>query len=271
MLKRSLNTFMNAWTGPDFTSYPFSSANEKDYYNLLDIYAEASLKPLLRKEDFQQEGWRYEFEDKEDPSSPLVYKGVVFNEMKGAFESHASLFYDHLMRELFRGTYYANQSGGDPVHITSLEYEDLKKFYERYYHPSNSSIFTYGDLNPLKHQKVLDSEFLSRYSPLTIPEDDSQPLLTSPRRITVKKPVSPTTIKEGKETTYAVCYLTGKLGENPEDQIGLDLLGYLLCKTPKSPFYIEFLESNIAGGYCPGVGFEDSLLHTSFILGFDNV
>lgn len=151
MLKRSLNTFMNAWTGPDFTSYPFSTQNEKDFYNLLSVYAESTFSPKLDKFDFLQEGWRFDFEEENNPETKLKYKGVVYNEMKGVYENPRSIFMERMQNELLKGTIYGNNSGGDPPAIPDLTHQQLKDFHQKNYHPSNGSIFSYGDLNPLEH------------------------------------------------------------------------------------------------------------------------
>lgn len=271
MLKRSLNTYMNAWTGPDFTSYPFSTVNEKDFYNLLEVYAEATFNPLLRKNDFMQEGWRYELEDNSNLDSRLVYKGVVFNEMKGVYENPKSILQDELPLYLLRGTPYANSSGGNPRNITELTYDDLVTFYKKNYHPSNAQFFSYGDLSPLSHQKYLEDGYLGKYSPGNPVGSDWTPLIAEPIRITKSKPASAKTIQAGKETTFAISYYVGDIDENTEDRIGLSLLNYLLFNTPKSPFYIDFLEEGLASGYCSGVGYETMMKNNTFTFGFENI
>src|SRR5699024_8026228 len=138
MIRRSLNTFMNAFTSSDWTAYPFASQNKKDFYNLLDVYLDAAFFPQLEYLDFLQEGHRLEFAEMENPESELVYKGVVFNEMKGAMSSIGSVLYQELTKALFPTITYHNNSGGDPKDIPDLTHEQLVVFHKKHYHPSNS-------------------------------------------------------------------------------------------------------------------------------------
>ena len=271
MLKRSLSTFMNAWTGPDFTSYPFSTTNETDFYNLLSVYAESTMKPNLNKNDFLQEGWRLEFEDPNDPTTPLQYKGVVYNEMKGVYENPKNIFVELMQKALLAGTPYENNSGGDPVAIPKLTYQQLKDFHAKNYHPSNASIFTYGDLSPLKHQEFLEENYFADFEPGVRRTIENAPTIEAPVRLRRTKPVNVQTIEEGKDNTYGIGFLCNTLGEDISDSLGLSILSYLMFHTPKSPFYVEFLEAGLAGGYCPGVGYESTLKNSTFVIGFDDV
>ncbi len=163
MIRRSLNTFMNAFTSSDWTAYPFASQNKKDFYNLLDVYLDAAFFPKLDYLDFLQEGHRLEFEERDNPNSPLTYKGVVFNEMKGAMSSIGSVLYQALTEALFPTITYHNNSGGDPKEIPNLTHEQLVEFHKRHYHPSNSVFITYGDMDPKEHQAVFEARVLSKF------------------------------------------------------------------------------------------------------------
>src|SRR6185369_1566049 len=145
LLKGSLATFINASTFPDKTCYPVASQNVQDFYNLIDVYMDAVLHPLIREETLMQEGWHYEIND---PGEPLTYKGVVFNEMKGAYSSPDGLVFKFVKESLFPKHTYAVDSGGNPRNISELTYENFKKFWETYYHPSNSFIYFYGNDDP---------------------------------------------------------------------------------------------------------------------------
>ncbi|MCA1839181.1 MAG: insulinase family protein, partial [Actinobacteria bacterium] len=138
MIPRSLNTFMNAFTSADWTCYLFSTRNTKDFFNLLDVYLDASFFPRIDEESFKQEGHRLEFEQGDDPESGLRFKGVVFNEMKGAMASAGAVMGRTLGKALFPDLTYANNSGGDPSDIPNLTYEQLKNFHAEHYHPSNA-------------------------------------------------------------------------------------------------------------------------------------
>ena len=144
LLKGSLQTFLNAFTYPDRTCYPIASQNTKDFYNLANVYLDAVLHPRAKTDPLvlQQEGWHYELEK---PDEPLIYKGVVFNEMKGVYSSPESLLYRAAQRAVFPDNTYACDSGGDPMDITTLTFDGFKAFHDAYYHPSNARIFFYGD------------------------------------------------------------------------------------------------------------------------------
>ena len=180
MLKGSLHTFLNAMTFPDKTVYPVASQNLADFYNLTEVYLDAVFFPLLSLETFQQEGWHYEIENAADP---MIFKGVVFNEMKGAMSSPDQVNYAYALQSLFPDTVYANYSGGDPRVMPDLTYEQFKAFHTRYYHPSNAQIIFYGDDDPAKRLELLDA-VLSRFergekaAPIA-----PQPRFTEPRRI----------------------------------------------------------------------------------------
>src|SRR6266550_4779972 len=145
MTTRSLATFMNAFTRPDSTTYLFSTRNPKDYGNLLEVYLDATFFPKLSEDAFKQEGIRFEFEDPSDPKSGLRYKGVVFNEMKGALATPGAAIDRAMRRSLFTGVPYEHESGGDPLEIPNLTWQQLRQFHERHYHPSNAFFYTYGD------------------------------------------------------------------------------------------------------------------------------
>lgn len=168
MVKSSLQTFLNAMTFSDKTLYPVASRNLKDFENLMDLYLDAVFNPrvLEKKEIFLQEGWRYHLED-----DKLTYKGVVYNEMKGAMSSAEDQVYSQIYKHLLPDTIYAHNSGGDPYEIPNLSYEDFLAYYKNHYHPSNSYIFLYGDLDFEKYLDYLDREYLSNYDYLEINSD----------------------------------------------------------------------------------------------------
>ncbi|MDP2226186.1 MAG: insulinase family protein [Moraxellaceae bacterium] len=166
MIRRSLNTFMNAMTSSDWTAYPFASQNRKDFDNLLSVYLDAVFFARLDPLDFAQEGIRVEFEKPDEKDSPLVYKGVVFNEMKGAMSTPQSALWDVLNRHLFPSTTYHYNSGGDPEHIPDLSYEELLAFYKEHYHPSNAVFMTYGDIPALELQEKIHEQALKEFTAL---------------------------------------------------------------------------------------------------------
>lgn len=168
LCKGSLNTFLNAMTYPDKTVYPVASCNMVDFMNIVDVYLDAVFHPNIysREEIFRQEGWHYEMDDE---NSPLTYNGVVYNEMKGAFSDADDLLSSYTFRALFPDNEYGNESGGDPEKIPGLSYEEFLAFHEKYYHPSNSYIYVYGDMDMERFLKYLDEEYLSGYDAKEIP------------------------------------------------------------------------------------------------------
>lgn len=170
LLKSSLNTFLNAMTYPDKTVYPVASCNEKDFENLMDVYMDAVCHPNIytKEQIFKQEGWHYELASKEDE---LTINGVVYNEMKGAFSSPDSVMYRQTYHSLFPDNTYGVESGGDPDVIPELSYEEFINFHKEYYHPSNSYICLYGNLNAEKHLAYLDEKYLSEYEAIEVHSD----------------------------------------------------------------------------------------------------
>ena len=211
MTRRSLNTFMNAFTGSDWTAYVFASQNHKDFDNLLQVYLDAVFFPHLSALDFAQEGHRLELAVPGDPQSELVYKGVVYNEMRGALSSPGARLWHALAAELYPTTTYHHNSGGDPEEIPKLTVESLREFHRRHYHPSNACFGTYGDFDPREHQAKLEEWALRRFE--ARPVDGAigdERRYTSPRGIALPYALSDT--------------------ENTEDRTHI-VLGWLLGRT----------------------------------------
>uniref|UniRef100_A0A665XFA6 Pitrilysin metalloproteinase 1 n=1 Tax=Echeneis naucrates TaxID=173247 RepID=A0A665XFA6_ECHNA len=217
MLNRSLSTFMNAFTASDYTMYPFSTQNGKDFQNLLSVYLDAVFFPSLREQDFWQEGWRLENENPTDPSSRLVFKGVVFNEMKGAFSDNERLYAQHLQNKLYPDHTYSVVSGGEPLAIPDLSWEQLKHFHATHYHPSNARFFTYGDLPLEQHLKQIEEEALSKFERINpntaVPP---QPHWSSPREDHVTCGPDALAPDQARQNTLCVSYLLGESGFEEE-------------------------------------------------------
>ncbi|KRX07100.1 Metalloenzyme, LuxS/M16 peptidase-like protein [Pseudocohnilembus persalinus] len=271
MLKRSLNTYMNAWTGPDFTAYPFSSQNEQDFKNLMNVYADISLRSLLKETDFRQEGWRYDV----DADGNLTYKGVVFNEMKGVFQTQDSVLAEEINKRLYKGSIYSNCSGGIPSDITDLSYEEVKDFYNTYYHPSNTKIFSYGDLNFQEHLKYLDKNYFSTdkfqkheaIKPLPKIEKFKEPL----KDLTFYGPPESHSLDEGSECKFGFTFLCNQVTENPIETLGLQVLSYLLFQTPNGPLYKNLIEAGLAPAFISGNGYESYQLEGAFTIGVQGI
>ncbi|KAM9979457.1 hypothetical protein ACTFIY_008708 [Dictyostelium cf. discoideum] len=269
MLKRSLNTYMNAWTAPDHTSYPFGTQDPQDYYNLLSVYLDATFFPNLSEQDFRQEGHRLEFEQLENPQSPLKFKGIVFNEMKGALSDPSSFYAEISQQHLYPGTTYSHNSGGEPNDIPSLTYQQLKDFHSNHYHPSNSYFFSYGDLNPINHLKFINDNSLSKF------KNNSNNINTTvnkvkrwseSKRINLKCPPSAMDVNPEKKFKFSISILH-KENKDLFESLSLHMLSNLLLRGSNTPMYQALLESGLVLDYSPNTGFDDSLLESSFSVG----
>lgn len=244
LIKGSLNTFVNAMTYPDKTLYPVASQNVRDFYNLIDVYMDAVFYPLITENTLKQEGWHYELEA---PEAPLVYKGVVFNEMKGALSSPDGLSGELSQQSLFPGTIYGINSGGDPKVIPTLTYEKFKNFHDTYYHPSNALIYFYGNDDPEERLRYTDS-WLRDFEPITIEHTITPPeRFAEPRRQTHPYNAGP----EGGKSILTVNWLMTDTSDT-ELTLGLEMLSYLLIGTPASPLRKALIDSglgeDLAGG-----------------------
>ncbi len=243
MNRRSLNTFMNALTGADFTCYPAASQVEKDFYNLLDVYIDAVFHPLLKELSFLQEGHRLEFSDPEDPTSPLECKGIVYNEMKGNMASPDSRLWHELMSMITPDLPYAYNSGGDPKDILYLTYEELIHFYETYYHPSRCLFFFYGNFSLKNHLDVLAEKALKNVpKELPIAPLPLQKRFKTPVKKEIFYPISQTESLEQK-TIVAFGWLTVPLVEQ-EELLALAVIDCSLMDTDASPLKAHLLASN---------------------------
>lgn len=255
LVKGSLNTFLNAMTYPDKTVYPVASCNEKDFQNLMDVYMDAVLHPNIYKEEkiFRQEGWHYEMESED---SSVTLNGVVYNEMKGAFSSPESVLDRCTRNVLFPDTCYGNESGGDPAVIPNLRYEEFLNFHSTYYHPSNSYIYLYGDMDMAEKLEWLDREYLSKFERQTV---DSNIHMQKPFDAPVEKEIFyPITDAESEEnaTYLSVSTVVGD-GLNPIHYLAFQVLEYVLIDAPGAPLKAELLNAGIGrdilGGYENGI------------------
>lgn len=255
LVKGSLNTFLNAMTYPDKTVYPVASCNEKDFQNLMNVYMDAVLHPNIYKEPkiFYQEGWHYELEN---PQSDLIYNGVVYNEMKGAFSSPDEVLDRFTRKTLFPDNCYGQESGGDPANIPDLTYEEFLNFHRRYYHPSNSYIYLYGDMDMVEKLTWLDKEYLSHYDEIQI---DSRISMHKP----FKEPVEEETfysITEGESeenATYLSLNTVVGTDLDPKLYVAFQILEYTLLDAPGAPLKQALIDAGIGqdilGGYGNGI------------------
>ena len=267
MIRRSLNTFMNAFTSSDWTAYPFASRNVKDFDNLMSIYLDAAFFPSLDPLDFAQEGHRVEFAEPGNADSELVYKGVVFNEMKGAMSSPLSALHQSLHSALFPTVTYHFNSGGDPERIPDLSYADLKAFHARHYHPSNAIFMTYGDLPASHHQQQFDSLALNRFDSqtldLAVPDEQRY---SAP--ITVSEHFGVDEEDTSAKTYVMLAWLLG-LSTDPVEILEGHLLSGVLLGNSASPLRHALETSTLGTAPSPICGLDDSTREASFMCGIE--
>ncbi len=270
MTRRSLNTFMNAFTSSDWTAYPFASQNKKDFFNLLDVYLDAVFFARLDALDFAQEGHRVEFAEAENPESDLVFKGVVFNEMKGAMSNPVSVLWQSLTQHTYPTVTYHHNSGGEPEAIPDLTHEQLVAFYKRHYHPSNAVFMTYGDMSLIEVQEMMHSKALSRFTRI-----DPHTQVPAEQRFNAPKAVSEPYAAEADtdgttadKTHVVVGWL---LGENTdlEGLLEAQLLSGVLLSNSASPLMLALETTKLGNAPSPLCGLEDSQREMLFAAGVE--
>jgi len=272
MIRRSLNTFMNAFTSSDWTAYPFASQNTKDYYNLLDVYLDAVFFARLHELDFAQEGHRLEFADPKDPNTDLVYKGVVFNEMIGAMASPVSTVWQTLTEHLFPTTTYHYNSGGDPRNIPDLTYEQFLEFYKTHYHPSNAIFMTFGDIPVYDLQDRFEQRALSHFERLTerlTVHDEKR--YTAPLKIEDRYALD----EEGNnnsssenKTHIVIGWLLGH-STDLQEAMKVSLLSGVLMDNSASPLLHALETTELGNSPSPLCGVEDSNREMTFMCGIE--
>ena len=270
MTRRSLATFMNAFTSADWTMYLFSSRNVKDFMNLLDVYLDASFFPRLSEDSFKQEGVRFEFEDLNDPTSGLRYKGVVFNEMKGALATPSAAVQRAVGRALFPGLTYAHVSGGDPEYIPDLTWEQLRQFHALHYHPSNAYFYTYGDQSLEQTLEVIERNVLSRFQRLEV--DTAIPdvkRFTRPITASEPYPVTP-----GEDITRKSQALVGWVTVPTGDSfrlLAMKVLSEVLLGNAGSPLRKALIDSRLGTAMADGSGLQDDYRESVFGAGLKDI
>lgn len=265
MTRRSLNTFMNAFTSSDWTAYPFASVNRKDFNNLLDVYLDAVFFSRLDKLDFAQEGHRLEFVESDNPDSELEYKGVVYNEMKGAMSSVNSQLWQTLTKYLFPTNTYHHNSGGEPDCIPDLTYDELVAFYKTHYHPSNAIFMTYGDIPADVHQAKFEEQALNQFDRLdSVISVADEKRYAAPIHIEEQYPLDEEQLTQ--KTHVVTGWLLGK-STNLEESLTAHLLSSVLLDNSASPLLHALETADFAQAPSPLCGLEDSQKEMLFVCG----
>ncbi len=270
MLKRSLSTFMNAFTASDWTLYPFATQNLKDFYNLMDVYLDAVFFPRLDEASFRQEGHRLDYKADDQGRTALVFKGVVFNEMKGAMSSPDQVMARSLLNALYPDTTYRHNSGGDPQAIPDLTWAALKQFHQRHYHPSNAYFYSYGSFPLEAHLAFVEEKVLRRFEAIdprtTVPP---QPRWTSPRKATYTYPITPGE-DTGRKCQIGLGWLLADVQDTFEVLV-LTLLEQILLGNQASPLRQALMESELGSSLADASGFDADNRDTLFFCGLKNV
>ena len=255
LAKGSLNTFLNAMTYPDKTVYPVASCNDQDFKNLMDVYLDAVFNPNITKyeEIFKQEGWHYELTGKDDG---LKINGVVYNEMKGAYSSPDEVLSSQIYRSLFPDNTYSKDSGGNPEYIPKLTYEAYLDFYHKYYHPSNSYIYLYGDMDVVERLEWLDKEYLSLYDYKKVnSEINKQPAFDEIKNVEAQYSI---TMDDSQENKTYLSY-NRVVGDSLDEMLyqAFDVLDYALVSSPGAPVRQALIDAGIGddvyGSYDAGI------------------
>lgn len=255
LAKGSLNTFLNAMTYPDKTVYPVASCNDQDFKNLMDVYLDAVFNPNITKyeEIFKQEGWHYELTGKDDE---LKINGVVYNEMKGAYSSPDEVLSSQIYRSLFPNNTYSKDSGGNPEYIPKLTYEAYLDFYHKYYHPSNSYIYLYGDMDVVERLEWLDKEYLSLYDYKKVnSEINKQPAFDEIKNVEAQYSI---TMDDSQENKTYLSY-NRVVGDTLDEMLyqAFDVLDYALVSSPGAPVKQALIDAGIGddvyGSYDAGI------------------
>lgn len=276
MLPRSLSNFMNAFTSSDYTSYPFATTNQQDFKNLLSVYLDATLHPLLKENDFTQEGWRIGPENPKAIASghsesgiddKLVFKGVVYNEMKGMISDASYLYHIKFQNQIFPDI---NYSGGDPQKMTELTYQDLKYFHSKNYRPSNSKIFTYGDM-PLSNHLQEVGQQLDRFERTQADKAVKTPMSldNGPLYYTVKGPADPLVAKD-MQYKISTSWLMGDTSDIVET-FSLGIMSSLLLEGYGSPLYQALIEAGLGPDWSPNTGYDSAGKIGIFSIGLNGV
>ncbi|KAL2197345.1 Metalloenzyme, LuxS/M16 peptidase-like protein [Corynascus similis CBS 632.67] len=276
MLPRTLSNFMNAFTASDHTFYPFATTNAQDFKNLMSVYLDATLKPLLKESDFTQEGWRIGPEnpqaiaagaDVKPEDRKLVFKGVVYNEMKGQMSDAGYLYYIRFQDHIFPDI---NNSGGDPQKITDLTYEQLKKFHAEHYHPSNAKVFTYGDMPLADHLREIDAQ-LGAFERIRGDMTVHRPidLSSGPQEVRLQGPIDPL-VDLNKQFKTSVSWILGDTS-NVVESFSLALISALLTDGYGSPLYKGLIEAGLGTDWSPNSGYDSSGKVGIFSIGLTGV
>ncbi|KAL4482884.1 hypothetical protein ABPG74_018910 [Tetrahymena malaccensis] len=263
--KRSMNTFSEPWTGPEFTVFPFSTTNEKDFYNLMGVYIQSVFYPLNRRLDFLQEGVRLEYDEETNPKLPISLRGKTYEEMYNNEQMHDHIFLSNIQQKIYKGSHYSNLGSGTVQQIRNAQYQEVIEYYEKYYSPNNANFFSYGDLDFTKHLEFIDQALMKGKEYKQIVHTFNQP-----EQIQYIQDNN-ITCPSNSQGSIGITFMCNDIIDNPFDTLALSVLSYCLFEMPQSIFFQEFLQSGQASKYCPGYGYDITNRISTFTFGFAEV
>lgn len=271
---RSLNDYsqMQPWSGPGYSVYPFCTENVKDFENLMGVCLDATLNPVLDRMDFLNEGWRYEFASQEERKG-LSISGECYSQMKSYWQIPENIFLESIKSNIFQSHEHMFSNGGTPSEITKSTYRDIVDYWEKFYHPRNMRIFSYGDMDLTKNIEFIE-EFLKKHSlierPFSLVKDFYVPCKKRDEilNVSVKCPPNP---EGGPQVQFSLGFLCGDLMKEPSIAVEMNVLSYVLFETPYSPLLRELLLTGKALGFCTGYGFDDSTREGTFTIGVKGI
>jgi len=271
MLDRSMSNFMNAMTGSDYTMYPFATQNNKDFQNLMSVYLNAVFFPRIRNIDFLQEGWRLEHEIVKDQKSPIIFKGVVFNEMKGYMANNSFINLTAMQKYLLPDHTYGFCSGGEPLSIPQLTWKELKDFHKDHFHPSKAIFMTYGDIPMEQHLEFINKNVMQRFDPIDSDTHlPAQQRWLQPRHHVITCPPDQMTANPDKQAAYSVSYLLPEISDVYETFVA-SFVCSLLTDGPSAPLYKSLVESGVGSTYSPMTGYFGQLKEGVFSCGLQGI
>jgi len=272
MLRRSLATFMNAMTGPDYTIYPFSTQDITDFRNLQSVYLDSVFKPNLREMDFRQEGWRLEHADVNDKESPIIFKGVVFNEMKGVFNDNQAILAEYLLNTILPSHTYSVIAGGDPLVMPTLRYIDLINFHSKYYHPSNARFYSYGNFPLEDHLKFINDRYLFLSDRIEVASTMVPPekRWEKPKKTSISCRPDPLLADPKRYGILAIAYLCNDITDI-QTTFEMYVLSQLLLRGPNAILYKSLVETDASTSFGAVTGFDSQCKDTMFVMTLQGV
>lgn len=271
MTTRSMNSMIDAWTGPDFTAYAFSTTNDADFNNLLQVYMTSISLPAFNKLDFLNTVWRPEFANIQDPRSPLSIRGQAFQEQKGLEASPDIISAEAVLKHLFKGSSLSNPPRGSLESLPEITLETLRHYHQKVYGPAGLTLFTYGDIDPINLHHLILENYMPKFDSKIETKEAIDTFHKENQVISVKSPPRGTGSASDFSSSVSIGWRCDEAKGKPIDCLALNLVSTLLFELPTSPFYQKGLAAGLGNSYVPSYGFEQNIKTPFFVAGFGGV